>query len=251
MDSWVEAGTWSLLTAALCTGSWLVGEVVGAARSRRIFAASQPGLAEDMPVGALVVEEWRLAGAPSRAAQARGGPSVTPVSTRSAACAPQDRAEALSLEPEDQVIESEHKRRRREMFAQMPPLAELRANADAMRRTQSLLGVASQSVWDDPSLREGRVNADPIAERVLGHYRQSICELRSVNGEDDGLPDGLVYADTAMKQPQPVAAKEPDGLLTLPPAGKEEFLRFAIAAPVPLDGFTEALVSRAREGETA
>jgi len=213
MDYWIPSNlissivwspvTWSLVTAALCTASWLIGEVMGAARSRRIFAAAQPGLADDTPVGALVVEGWRLAATPS-------------------------------LDAEEHIIESDHKRCRREMFAQMPPLAELRANADAIRRTQSVL---EQSVWDDPGLREGRGSADPIAERVLGHYRKSICELRGVNGGANGVSEGTVD----LKQSEQGAADGSWDLFNLPPAGKKELLRYANATPSPLEGFYRSI----------
>lgn len=192
MEYLVALGEWSLMIAAPCTVSWFVGDMMGAARSRQMFAGSAQ---TEPPAGALVVEQWRLAGASSpRTAALRDlpAPRADHASVLDSAgnrarirdVGDEQRDAPLVFGPaapsDDQILEAEQKRRRRETFAEMPPLAELRAHVAAIRQSESVL---AQSVWEDQSLIRDREDAGPIAQRVLRHYTRSIRELHEANAD--------------------------------------------------------------------
>ncbi len=174
MDYTVALGVWAVTVTAPCVVSWLAGDMVGSARTRRLYAEGGEGLTPTSEIeSAYGVEEWRLGVSAQSGDRATGHDQ--PLSERrlarrhSARFAVAD--DALSFE--EQAREAERRRLRREAFATMPALAELRAHAETIRRNDSPL---AREDWDVA----GEVST---TDRVLRHYENSVLELqRSKSG---------------------------------------------------------------------
>ncbi len=158
MEHSVAIGVWMVLIAAPCIVSWLIGDAVGAARTRSYYCI---GTSPD---------------APSRAHR-----PLTAKRQRRKRAAPAVADDPLTLE---------HKRRRREAFATMPPLVDLRAQANAIRRSES--AVIAQVCNDATSRGNLTLRSFPAADRTLRHYRASIHELHRANGDGSGTVGGLI-----------------------------------------------------------
>ncbi|MDY7097522.1 MAG: hypothetical protein SXU28_05235 [Pseudomonadota bacterium] len=160
MENFLALEVWGLLIAGPCIACWVIGGIRGEARANRFyqhaFYGAQPG--------AVAVDERVQSSEQSDVAD-------------TAAVAP----DALPLRKvsTDEALESEKLRIRREAFASMPDLDELRAQTDAIRRSEKPL--------QDPKMQaclRGEVAPSGSASiGVLAQYRQSIRDLRATNAE--------------------------------------------------------------------
>ncbi|MEL6323149.1 MAG: hypothetical protein AAFQ84_02840, partial [Pseudomonadota bacterium] len=179
MDYTVALGAWAISIAAPCVICWLAGDVTGASRTRRLYALADEdvdGLSQRNPSAAHYDSEWvpafrhkanrrrrhassALAGA---ADQAKAGPVAV-------AC---DAAAARDAFVEEQALDAERRHLQREAFVSMPAVAEVREQAEAIRRSESAFA---------PTDREA-ASIDPVTERVLRHYEASVRELQRISG---------------------------------------------------------------------
>ncbi|MEM1195569.1 MAG: hypothetical protein AAGH57_05650 [Pseudomonadota bacterium] len=167
MEYTIALGVWAVSVAAPCVVCWLAGDMVGSARTRRQHEEGLgPRIGETGVDSALLVEEWRLD--PSPASAPLG-------SRRWESFAPPSRGVSGDEATfEEQAREAERRRLRREAFAAIPALSDLRAHADAIIRRD---GALVRGEREDTLLGERK------AERALSHYESSVRELhRSKSG---------------------------------------------------------------------
>ncbi len=215
MEHFVSLEIWAVLAAAPCIISWLLGEMHGAARTRKMIDAERAPAtpkafspvqharnSAPLLVKASVVtkpEKQVAQDAPAALSDERARP-VTVHNPGAPAKVTSPVGHSAQREP----VQS---RRRREAFDNMPSVAELHAQAELIRE--------SGMVWDDPNLSENLRKTDPISARVLQHYRSSINELARCNVgvdrktlvrvEDDTNPpeqDFPRFADVAPVSPE-------------------------------------------------
>ncbi len=170
MDQDMAIGVSFILIVAACVASWRVGDAVGAARTRRLY---------------------RNAMIPHVAMPAPQLPAIDPCRQTLVGNAPPPSVA-------DDPLTLERKRRRLDAFATMPPLDDLRAQAELIRLSECVM---DPQVWFDPALgfmpppeldrrsRSGDLPAQhpvdgecPPPDGVLRQYRTSIHELHRSRG---------------------------------------------------------------------
>lgn len=195
MEYTIALGVWAVCIAAPCVMSWMAGDMVGSARTRRLYAPGSEGFdagreSDRYKDSDYLVESWRL-GPPNSLSK--------PPSTRTSdlsfdAGSTRDTARHQTpslwregearlpdgtLPFEEQAREAERRRLRREGLAATPHLGDFRAHAEAIRQS------------DHEFLRHNR-NAGaqhpemvPDMDRVLRHYENSVHELKRSRGLSD------------------------------------------------------------------
>ena len=161
MDYTVILSVWAVSVAAPCVLSWLAGDMVGSARTRHVMTADWLAQAEGV-----AAPEAGLDGGKSLPCPA----SVIIPPLRGRVVRPE---EEMSFE--EQAREAERRRERREAFARMPALSDLRAHAEAIRLSESPLRTCHEQTrsHDEETTRFGRI-AERSARRGLTHFESSV-----------------------------------------------------------------------------
>lgn len=200
MDYTVALSVWAVSVAAPCVISWLAGDMVGSARTRRLIEADWFSKVESFapPQAGVHGGQSELGEAPGLAGQgicdfrpAAEGPGAGDPAAAGARANRQGgsalpSAWGLVVRPEEemsfeeQAIEAERRRERREAFARMPALSDLRAHADQIRRSESPL-----RTLDEETTRFGQI-AGRSAQRGLTHFENSVRELQRANAHAAG-----------------------------------------------------------------
>jgi len=167
MEHAVAAGVWAITVIAPCVISWLAGDMVGSARTRQLLAEEAKD-AEASFDAAFRVQEWCLAGETKPIERKE----FTPIGT------PQP---AVQMSFEEQAIEAERRRLRREAFASMPTLNELRDEAEKMRAGD----VSSPKPEWSEAICEASTRA--AEDMILLRYKQSILALQRHNANSAAI----------------------------------------------------------------
>jgi len=177
VEHFVPLEIWAVMVAAPCIISWFLGEMHGAARTRKMIMAD-----EAYAVPKAVASSPRVGNSTSLVVRSTALIETVTLKDRDVVVAAlEERAKTKTVrnprEPDNRAVPARRLaprkevqvRRRREAFDGMPSVAEL--------RSQALLIREGDSVWDDPELSENLRMTDPISTRVLQHYVGSINEL--------------------------------------------------------------------------
>lgn len=145
MDYTVLLSVWAVSVAAPCVLSWLAGDMVGSARTRRVMTADWLAQAEGVAAPEAGLDGGKSLPCPASAI-------IPPLLGR--VVRPE---EEMSFE--EQAREAERRRERREAFARMPALSDLRAHTEAIRLSESPLraGCAEMRTSDEDTIRFGRI----------------------------------------------------------------------------------------------
>ncbi|MEM6856894.1 MAG: hypothetical protein AAF559_03410 [Pseudomonadota bacterium] len=167
MDYTVVLSVWAVSVAAPCVLSWLAGDVVGSARTRRAMTANRLAQAE-----ALAMPQAGLDGGKSL-------PRLAPHAAQPMRAALVRPEEEMSFE--EQAREAERRRERREAFARMPALSDLRAHVEAIRLSESPLRTCHERTrnHDEDTTRFGRI----LERRRHGGLTHFECSVRAVQSD--------------------------------------------------------------------
>lgn len=144
MQSLITLEIWAIVIAGPCIVSWILGEMHGAARMRKLVE-EMGGVHAETDILQPPVPVQALATAPP-AKSAKTNDVQRPNSAFEDACAESSEA--------------------------MPSIAEIRQEAESFRR--------SARVWDDAELLEEMRQSDTVTAQVLAHYNGSIRKLGRV-----------------------------------------------------------------------
>lgn len=159
---------WAVIVAAPSILCWLLGERHGAARIRRLVEVAEPGTHPAHHAFSAAAPESAVQPCPALLARSQEDrEAVDDLIGQSGA--------AISDLHEPGVADGDSSETRRAMFADMPALSELHEQAAQIRR--------GSRIWDDPRADHRLRETDPIAARVLRHYKASINELVRVTAK--------------------------------------------------------------------
>ncbi|MEL6485993.1 MAG: hypothetical protein AAFQ13_02465 [Pseudomonadota bacterium] len=161
MDYTVVVSVWAVSVAAPCVLSWLAGDIVGSARTRRVITADWLAQAEAFAVP--------QAGLDGGVCLPHSGSASLP-SIRGLRARPE---EEMSFE--EQARQAERRRERREAFARMPALSDLRAHAEAIRLSESPL----RDRPEEETTRFGQVS-ERSNRRGLTHFESSVRAVHPI-----------------------------------------------------------------------
>lgn len=169
MEFSVELGLWAVTVAGPCVVSWMAGDLAGAARMRRVYAACSAGNGIGRDPGALMVEQWRLDDEARR---------LTARASTDRASDGLDAVAGLHNQTDD---DDQHRSDRDSVFASMPALCEVRAEAEAIRASET---AALRNAFARQGVPAGNA---ALQGTVLRHYENAI-EALSIEQADASLP---------------------------------------------------------------
>ncbi len=220
---------WVVLFAAGCALGWIVGTTNGAARRHR-------ALAGDPELDGAFGFETMFSGSPASESQSDKAIEAARVGrvTGLGAHQPPRHADAAAHTP----VET-RAMLRRQTFAEMPPLPQLRAQTMSARE--------SERVWEAADIPEMLpCTVDTASHDVLRHYRRSLVELERVTKRPSGAEEGLTG-------PQPL---EQASVMLSPAfdpcmAGAADRFRRVIAQSTPRPRYhSDGFQDRSLSGET-